>query len=463
MLASVARLLLVALPACAAPSAIAAEPPPAAPRPAVAVPDDDAPAPVHVLHCGTLIAVPGEAPRTDVSLIVIGGEIAGVLDGFVDTPPGLAGEDGAPDVTVHDLRGLTVLPGLIDCHVHITGQSVPIDERIRRTLQETEAHAAIDGVVYAERTLRAGFTTVRDVGSRGSTALALRDRIAKGMVPGPRLLVSGPSVTVTGGHGDWTNSMSPVLRPEQGPEAMTADGPAEVRKAVRARVREGVDLIKITATGGVLSQTAAGVDQQFFDDELAAIVEAATKMGRKVAAHAHGADGIKAALRAGVASIEHGTYLDDEAIALFVETGAYLVPTVHAGKYVAEQAQVEGFYPPAIREKASAVGPIIQGALARAYAGGVKIAFGTDVGVGEHGTNAREFTYMTEAGIPPVDCVRAATVSAADLCGLADRVGTLEPGKWADVIAVEGDPLADVSVLRDVRFVMKEGVVHVGG
>ena len=363
-------------------------------------------------------------------------------------------------VEVVDLREHFVLPGLIDCHTHLTGQSVPVAERIRRTLSETQAHAAIDGVVYAERTLMAGFTTVRNVGSGGSTGLALRDRIASGMIPGPRMLVAGPSVTVTGGHGDWTNSISPALRPERGPETMTADGPAEVRKAVRARIREGVDLIKITATGGVLSMTAAGVDQQFFEDELEAIVEAANRMGRKVAAHAHGADGIKAALRAGVSSIEHGTYLDDEAIELFVETGAYLVPTIHAGKYVAEKAQVEGYYPPAIREKAAAVGPVMQGALGRAHAGGVRIAFGTDVGVGAHGTNALEFVYMNEAGISPSDCLVMATINAADLCGILDRVGTLEPGKLADVIAVQGDPLSDVTVLQSVAFVMKEGTVY---
>lgn len=412
---------------------------------------------VRLLHCGSLLAVPGEAPRQNVTLVVRAGRVAEVVEGFVSSIEGVEGP-----LEVIDLSDRFVLPGLIDCHTHLTGQSVPVAERIRRTLSETEAHAAIDGVVYAERTLMAGFTTVRNVGSGGSTGLALRDRIASGMIPGPRMLVSGPSVTVTGGHGDWTNSISPVLRPERGPETMTADGPAEVRKAVRARIREGVDLIKITATGGVLSMTAAGVDQQFFDDELESIVEAANRMGRKVAAHAHGADGIKAALRAGVASIEHGTYLDDEAIALFNETGAYLVPTIHAGKYVSEKAQVPGYYPPAIEAKASAVGPVMQGALGRAYDGGVRIAFGTDVGVGEHGTNALEFVYMFEAGIPTEDCLISATINAADLCGISDQVGTLEPGMWADVIAVDGNPLADLSVLQDVRFVMKEGTVYKG-
>ena len=352
--------------------------------------------PVRILHCGQLLAVPGEPPRAQVSLVVHGEEVVGVLDGFVRELEGVEGP-----VEVIDLGEHFVLPGLIDCHTHLTGQSVPVAERIRRTMRESEAHAAIDGVVYAERTLMAGFTTCRNVGSRGATGLALRDRIASGMIPGPRLLVSGPAVSVTGGHGDWTNSISPVLRPERGPETMTSDGPAEVRKAVRARIREGVDLIKITATGGVLSMTAAGVDQQFFEDELESIVEAARRMGRKVAAHAHGADGIKAALRAGVDSIEHGTYLDDEAIGLFVETGAYLVPTIHAGRYVAEKAKVEGYYPPAIREKAAAVGPVMQGALGRAYEGGVPIAFGTDVGVGAHGTNASSSSTWSRPASPP--------------------------------------------------------------
>jgi len=407
-----------------------------------------------VLHCGSLLAVPGEAPRKNVSLVIRGGKIDRVVEGLV------ARVDGREVEHVVDLREYFVLPGLIDCHTHLTGQSVPVAERIRRTLSETEAHAAIDGVVYAQRTLLAGFTTVRNVGSRGSTGIALRDRIRSGMIPGPRMLVSGPAVTVTGGHGDWTNSISPVLRPAQGPETATSDGPSEVRKAVRARIREGVDLIKITATGGVLSMTAAGVSQQFFEDELEAIVEAASRMGRKVAAHAHGADGIKAALRAGVSSIEHGTYLDDEAIDLFLETGAYLVPTIHAGKYVEAKAKVSDYYPPAIREKAAAVGPVIQGAFGRAHARGVKIAFGTDVGVGEHGTNALEFVYMQEAGMNAMDCIVTATIHAADLCGILGEVGTLEPGKLADVIAVPGDPLSDITMLQRVELVMREGKIY---
>ena len=411
-----------------------------------------------VLHVGTLYAVPGEEPIKEATVIVVDGRIAKVVSAYRS----LEDLDMSPDTRVIDLKGSFVTPGLIDCHTHLTGQSLPSAERMRRVLQETEAYAAIDGTVYARRTLMAGFTTVRNVGSGGQTGIALRDRINSGMIEGPRMYVSGPAVSVTGGHGDRTNAFSPVLRPAQGAETAPSDGVAEVRKAVRARVREGVDLIKITATGGVLSMTAAGVEQQFFDDELESIVEAANMMGRKVAAHAHGAGGIKAALRAGVDSIEHGSYLDDEAIELFVETGAYLVPTIHAGKYVAGKAEEPGFYPEAIRAKAEAVGPLIQDAFGRAYKGGVKIAFGTDVGVGEHGTNALEFVYMHEAGMTPVDCLKSATVNAADLIGVSDDLGTIEVGKYADLIAMARDPMGDVGAYQEVWFVMKGGVVFKG-
>lgn len=413
--------------------------------------------PPAVVHVGTLYAVPGEEPIRQATVVVIDGKFDRVERGYLEARE-VFGEGN--DARVIDLRDRYVVPGLIDCHTHLTGQSLPAFERMRRKMQETEAYAAIDGVVNAEKTLMAGFTTVRNVGSGGQTGLALRDRIAQGVIPGPRMFVSGPAVSVTGGHGDATNSMSPVLRPEQGPESAPADGPAEVRKAVRARVREGVDLIKITATGGVMSPTAAGVDQQFFQDELESIVEAARMMGRKVAAHAHGADGIKAALRAGVDSIDHGSFLDDEAIGLFKETGAYLVPTIHAGKFVSERAEVPGYFPEAVRAKAAAVGPLIQDAFGRAYRGGVKIAFGTDVGVGAHGTNALEFVYMHEAGMTPQDCLKSATLNAADLIGVADRIGSIEPGKLADLVALDSDPMADVTAYQRVVFVMKDGVVY---
>ena len=406
-----------------------------------------------LIHCGTLLAVPGQQPQSEMSILVIDNTITQIFDGYTD--PNTINHD--QPITLIDLSDSFVLPGLIDCHTHLTGQNHSASERMRRRMQESQAHAAIDGVANAKKTVEAGFTTVRNVGSPGSVALALRDRIKSGVIPGPRMFVSGPAVSVTGGHGDPTNSMSPVLRPELQDHLNTADGPSEARKAVRARIREGVDLIKITATGGVLSPTAAGVDQQFFDDELESIVEAARMMGRKVAAHAHGTDGINAALRAGVASIEHGTYLDDESIRLFIENDAYLVPTIHAGKFVEDKAKIDGYFPEAIQKKAAAVGPLIQDSFGRANKAGVNIAFGTDVGVGAHGTNAEEFIYMHEAGMSNEDCLISATINAATLIGVENQIGTIEQGKLADIIAVRTNPLEDISALLEIHFVLANG------
>ncbi|MHC5023694.1 MAG: metal-dependent hydrolase family protein [Planctomycetota bacterium] len=408
-----------------------------------------------IIHCGMLLDVPGRAPRHRASVVVRDDRIDSVHDGFLK-----AGTVGGGDefVSIINLKDYFVLPGLIDCHTHITGEYTG-DVRLRR-VEETDADSAIAGTVYARRTLLAGFTTIRNVGSSGDAAFALRDAINEGLVAGPRILVAGESISPTGGHSDSTLGYREDLFDLPGAMGGIADGAAACRQAVRAQVKRGSDLIKLTATGGVLSNTAAGVEQQFFMDELIAIVETGHLLGRKVAAHAHGATGIKAALRAGVDSIEHGTFLDDECIALFKESGAYLVPTIHAGKFVEEKAHIHGYFPPPVREKAAAVGPIIQGAFARAHAAGVKIAFGTDVGVGAHGTNAREFIFMTEAGMSPADAITSATINAADLCDLSDEIGTLEPGKAADLIAVPGDPLQDAAILLDVTFVMKAGRVH---
>lgn len=415
----------------------------------------DAASGVTVIHCGALLDVPGRAPRQGATVVVRAGRVERVLDGHATN---IAAAPGEPAPVFIDLKDRFVMPGLIDCHTHITGQ-YSRDVRLRRVV-ESDADAAVRGVVYAERTLMAGFTTIRNVGSSGRAAFALRDAIEAGLIPGPRVLEAGEGISATGGHGDGALGYREDLFDIPGPYEGVADGVDACRQAVRAQVKRGADLIKFTATGGVLSNTAAGLDRQFFDDELRAIVETGHLLGRKVAAHAHGAEGIKAALRAGVDSIEHGTYLDDECIALFKETGAFLVPTIHAGKFVGERAKEEGYFPTPVRAKAEAVGPIIQGAFARAHAAGVRIAFGTDVGVGEHGTNALEFVYMTEAGMTPAEAIVSATINAAELCGLSDEIGTIEPGKAADIIAVSGSPLRDVREMLGVKFVMKGGVVH---
>ena len=408
-----------------------------------------------VIHCGELLAVPGEDPVSRVSVVVRDGRIESVQRGYIDA------SSIAPDAELVDLSDAFVMPGLFDCHTHITGQ-LSRDVRLRRVV-ETDADSAINGVIYARLTLMAGFTTIRNVGSSGDAAFALRDAIAAGKVPGPRILVAGESISPTGGHSDGTLGYREGLLPEPAAMEGIGDGVPGVRRAVRAQVKRGADLIKLTATGGVLSNTAAGVEQQLFDDELAAIVLTARLLGRKVAAHAHGATGINAALRAGVDSIEHGTYLDDESIRLFNETGAYLVPTIHAGEFVAAKAGEDGYFPPPVRHKAATVGPIIKASAGRAYRGGVKIAFGTDVGVGEHGTNADEFIFMNEAGIPPMACLASATVVAAELCGLSEQLGTVEAGKLADIIAVPSSPLENIAAMRDVSFVMKGGRVFKHG
>lgn len=404
-----------------------------------------------IIHCGTLLAVPGQAARSRVSVIARNDRIESVRDGYVAAME--VGGAEASNVRTIDLKDHFVLPGLADCHVHLTHETSP--EGRLRTVTESDADAALNGVVYARRTIEAGFTFVRDVGSRSDTCLALRDAIADGKIVGPRVLCSGQSITPTGGHADRSNSFREDLFAMPGPMQGVADGVDACRLAVRHQVKQGVDLIKITATGGVLSNIGAGLEQQFFDDELRAIVETAHLLNKKVAAHAHGVNGINAALRAGVDSIEHGTFLDDESIRLFKEKGAYYVPTVTAGKSVAEYAKIPGYYIGPVVEKATTVGPRMSGALEKAWKAGVKIAFGTDAGVFPHGENAREFVYMAEAGMPPEQIIICATLNAADLMGVTKDLGSIEPGKYADLVAVKGDPLKDIGVLQRVEAVVK--------
>jgi imidazolonepropionase-like amidohydrolase len=406
--------------------------------------------PTVVIHAGRLIDGLATAARERVSIIVTGDRITQVQDGFVPAPPG---------ARVIDLRQATVLPGLIDTHTHITGEGT--ENAIVGAVTLGAVDAAVRSTAYARRTLEAGFTSIRDVGSEGGADVALKKAIAEGIVPGPRIWSARNTLSITGGHGDMGG-----LRPDLGPDPTWRDGivdaPEEAAKAVRYQHKYGADLIKFTATGGVLSIGDSADLQQFTDAEMKSIVDTAHLLGLKVAAHAHGKRGMEAAIRAGVDSIEHGTYADAETHALFKKHGTYLVPTIIAGKTVAEIAKKPGAMHPSVREKAARVGPLMQDAFARAYKAGVKIAFGTDSGVSSHGDNAREFAYMVEAGMPPMEAILSATRSAADLLGASGQIGSIQAGRLADVIAVSGDPLKDISELQRVTFVMKGGVVYKG-
>ena len=402
-----------------------------------------------IVHAGKLIDGRSDVVAEKQSVVVDGDRIVEVRDGYL--------EPGAGDVVV-DLKGSTVLPGLMDMHTHLTSEGSPTSYAEGPRL-DAGAYA-IRGVVYAERTLLAGFTTVRDVGDRFKQSIPLRNAVNSGLIPGPRIFTAVTSLASTGGHGDSSNGLRDDLEGDPGPRDGVVNGVRDAAKAVRQRYKDGADLIKITSTGGVLSLAKNSHNPQFTEEELRAIVAVATDYGFHVAAHAHGAEGMKRAIRAGVRSIEHGTYMDDEVIALMLEHGTYLVPTVLAGKTVADWAAVEGRLPEMVRVKAAAVGPLMQATFARAYEAGVKIAFGTDTGVSPHGENAEEFEIMVAAGMPPMEAIRSATSVAAELLDMDEELGTIEAGKLADLVAVTGDPIADISLLRDVRFVMKDGVVY---
>lgn len=368
-----------------------------------------------------------------------------------------AGEATGDDVDI-DLGGQTCLPGLIDMHVHLTIQSSPRAYLERYSLNT--ADYAYRAVAYAETTLMAGFTSVRNLGDDGTITASLRDAIARGVVVGPRIFTAGKSIATTGGHADPSNALRADLMGDPTAVDGVINGSAEAMKAVRQRYKEGVDLIKITATGGVLSQAKNGQNPQFTQEELDALVAVARDYDLKVAAHAHGAEGMKRAIRAGVASIEHGTLMDDEVIALMKKHGTYLVPTILAGDFVAQKARIDGYFPEMVRPKAAELGPRIQQNFSRAYKAGVRIAFGTDCGVSPHGENAREFTLMTDAGMPAIEAIRTATVHAADLLGQSQLLGAISAGRKADLIAVTGNPLDNIALLESVDFVMKDGQIH---
>jgi imidazolonepropionase-like amidohydrolase len=401
-----------------------------------------------LIYCGKLIDPKAGQVLTEMTVIVSGNTVSAVQKGYTAA---------AADDKVIDLKNRTVMPGLIDCHVHLEDQQSANQQLKEFTLNE--ADIAFNSTVYAKTTLMAGFTTVRDVGGTGVN-ISLRNAIRKGLVIGPRVYTAGKIISSTGGHGDPTHGFREGLYAEPHTTETVADGKDACIKAVRQMYKEGADLIKITASGGVLSLEKDGAGAQFNDEELKAIVETAKDYGMAVAAHCHGAVAMKRAILAGVTSIEHGTYMDDEAIALFKKYGTWYVPTIIAGKSVADSAKKPGYFPPVIQAKALAVGPVIQGTFAKAYKAGVKIAFGTDAGVYAHGKNWMEFVYMTEVGMPALEAIRCATVNGAELIGIADKAGSIEPGKWADIVAVEGDPTQDIHVMGQVRFVMKEGVVY---
>ncbi len=401
------------------------------------------------IHCGQLFDTRNGRLLADRTVVVEGDRIRAVQ----------AGRTGVEGARTVDLSGHTCMPGWTDLHVHITQESNPA--RYAESFRLNPEHFAFRAVGYAEKTLLAGFTTVRDLG--GTLALALRDAIAQGLIKGPRIHAAGKSIATTGGHGDPTNGYNRELSTAlgaPGPTEGVVNSAEEARQAVRQRYKDGSDLIKITATGGVLSYARSGDGPQFTEAEVRAVVETAKDYGYHVAAHAHGKEGMRRAILAGVTTIEHGTYMDEEIFRLMKQHGTWYVPTISAGRFVADKAKIDGYYPEIVRPKAARIGAQIQDTFARAHRAGVKIAFGTDAGVSYHGDNAEEFVFMVEAGMAPAEALKTATLHAAQVLGTEDEQGTLEPGKLADIVAVPGNPLEDITLVRKVDFVMKDGVVY---
>ena len=402
-----------------------------------------------IIHAGELLAVPGKSPLKKQTVVIENGQIVDVAKGFVE--PSKYGEN----VELIDLSKSFVMPGMMDMHVHLQGEFGP--DNNKELVQMSDADIAIRSAHFAKVTLMSGFTTVRDLLNQSEQIYALRDGIEKGYVDGPRIIAAA-GVSITGGHLD-VDGMAPDLLTLKTPPTV-CDGPYECRKATRLAIKYGADAIKVASTGGVLSDTNTGTGQQMADDELKEIVEAAHVLGRKVASHAHAAAGINAALRAGVDSVEHASYANDESIKLFKETGAYLVPTLLAGDTVVGMAKSSNFMSEAIKSKAIRVGADMLANFKKSYEAGVKIAYGTDSGVSKHGTNAREAVLMFNAGMKTSDILKSATVNAADLAGLSESLGTIEQGKHADIIAMDSSPLKNIEELLDVDFVMKAGKVY---
>lgn len=400
------------------------------------------------LQCGKIIDVESGKVWSEKTIVVSGNKIKSIESGFV------SGSSG--DVMI-DLKNKTVMPGFIDLHVHIESESNPKTYVDRFT--DNEADIAFKSTVFAKKTLLAGFTTVRDLGGTGVN-VSLRNAINKGVVDGPRIYTAGKSIATTGGHADPTNGRSHEFTGDPGPKEGVVNSPDEGRKAVRQRYKDGADVIKITATGGVLSVAKNGKNPQFTVEEIKAITETANDYGMLTAAHAHGDEGMQRAIVGGIKTIEHGSYMSEETMELMKKHGAYLVPTITAGKQVAEKAEVAGYFPEVVAVKAREIGPLIQGTFAKAYKKGVKIAFGTDAGVFPHGLNAKEFGYMVEVGMPAIEALQSATITNAKLLGIDDEIGQIKKDFLADIVAVSGDPLKDITVLENISFVMKNGVVY---
>jgi imidazolonepropionase-like amidohydrolase len=400
------------------------------------------------IHTSSYIDGISDRIKEDSTIIIDStGKIKSIEKGFIN--PG--------NNKFYDLTSYTVLPGLMDMHVHFGGEYQSKAERPVKVERETEAILA---TVHAETTLNAGFTTVRQVGDSGFVSISLRDAINKGIVSGPRIFTSGKSIATTGGHADHTNGRAIDDYEYPVPEDGVINGPYEAFTAVRQRYKDGANGIKLTVTGGVLSVAASGDNPQFTQTEVEAVVEAAKDYGFWVAVHAHGSEGMKRAVLAGVDSVEHGTYMTTEVMDLMIERGTYYVPTISAGEFVAEKSKIDNYFPEIVRPKAATVGPQIGATFNKAIDRGVKIAFGTDVGVQPHGTNWKEFVYMNKYGMKPMDTIKAATMETAKLLRIDSKLGSIESGKIADIIAVDGNPLNDLSVMQNVVFVMKEGNVY---
>jgi len=402
-----------------------------------------------VIHAGQLLAIPGNAPLMKQTVVITDGKISAVQKGFVTA------NKIANDAIFIDLSNSFVMPGLMDMHVHLQGELGPNNDSEKLRLSESDK--LVKSAYFAKKTLMAGFTTVRDLGGSAEQSYALRDGIKKGWLLGPTIVAAGSNVAVTGGHGDVDGMNADLL--EMHTAKTVCDGPYDCRRATRRAIKFGADVIKITSTGGVLSDTDTGTGQQMANDELREVIDSAHALGRKVASHAHAAAGINAALRAGVDSIEHGSYANEESIDLFKKTGAYLVPTLMAGDTVVALAKNTNFMSPAISAKAIRVGGDMIANFKRSFKSGVNIAYGTDSGVSKHGNNGKEAVLMYQAGMSVKDILKSATVNAADLLGKSKSLGTIEVGKVADIIATHASPYKDINELLDVDFVMKSGAV----